>query len=217
MVIIMKILFQGDSITDVGRNAGSGSLTPIGQGYALLCAATLGAKYPMQFTFENRGISGNRIVDVYARIKVDGWNLSPDVFSILIGVNDVWHEFGNQNGVDAERFYRVYKMLVTDTMEQLPHIQMILMEPFVLNCGATAEHWDIFRGETEKRAEAVKQIASECGQIFLPLQKMLDDACGIAPASYWLGDGVHPTTAGHKLIADQWIKTFEEKILIPHT
>ncbi|MGM9625785.1 MAG: SGNH/GDSL hydrolase family protein [Eubacteriales bacterium] len=210
----MKILFQGDSITDVGKNAGAGSLTPIGQGYAMICAAALGAKYPCQFTFENRGISGNRIVDVYARIKADGWNLEPDVFSILIGVNDVWHEIGNKNGVDAERFYRVYRMLVTDTIARLPAVRMILMEPFVLNCGVCAEHWDYFRDETAKRGEAIRRIADECGQIFLPLQDMFDQACSLAPANYWLGDGVHPTTAGHKLIADRWIAAFEEKVLI---
>ncbi len=211
----MKILFQGDSITDVGKNAGAGSLTPIGQGYALICASTLGAKYPMQFSFENRGISGNRIVDVYARIKADCWNLEPDVLSILIGVNDVWHEVGSvHNGVDAERFYRVYKMLVEDTLERLPNIKMILMEPFILQTGAGEDNWWYFKPETAKRAEAVKQIAAECGQIFLPLQQTFNDACKLAPASYWLGDGVHPTVAGHKLIADQWLKTFEEQILI---
>ncbi len=210
----MKILFQGDSITDTGRNTSSGSLVSIGQGYAMLCASTLGAKYPEKFTFENRGISGNRIVDVYARIKVDGWNLEPDVFSILIGVNDVWHKVGNKNGVDAERFYRVYKMLVTDTMTALPNARMILMEPFVLPATATEGNWDYFRDETALRAKAIKQIAEECGQIFLPLQDMFDDACKCAPASYWLGDGVHPTPAGHKLIADRWLAAFEEKILI---
>ena len=209
----MKILFQGDSITDTGRNTERGSLLNIGQGYAMLCSATLGAKYPNRFSFENRGISGNRIVDVYARIKVDGWNLAPDVMSVLIGVNDVWHELGGKNGVEADRFYRVYKMLVDDTMNALPNIRMILMEPFVLNCGATADNWGYFKSETALRAEAVKTIASECGQIFLPLQKMFDDACALAPAEYWIGDGVHPTVAGHKLIADTWIETFENKIL----
>lgn len=209
----MKILFQGDSITDTGRNTERGSLLNIGQGYAMLCASTLGAKYPNRFSFENRGISGNRIVDVYARIKADGWNLAPDVMSILIGVNDVWHELGGKNGVEADRFYRVYKMLVEDTMKALPDIRMILMEPFVLNCGAAAGNWDYFKTETALRAEAIQTIASECGQIFLPLQEMFNDACALAPADYWIGDGVHPTVAGHKLIADTWMQTFEEKIL----
>ena len=101
-----------------------------------------------------------------------------------------------------------------EVMNALPNIRMILMEPFVLNCGATADNWDYFKSETALRAEAVKTIASECGQIFLPLQAMFDDACSLAPAEYWIGDGVHPTVAGHKLIADAWMRTFEEKILI---
>ena len=205
----MKILFQGDSITDVGRNTNNGSLNSIGQGYPCLIASRLGADAPQTYEFVNRGISGNRIVDVYARIKADCWNLNPDLLSVLIGVNDVWHEFGGKNGVDAKRFYNVYKMLVTDTMEKLPAIRMILMEPFVLKASATEGLWGEFRSETEKRAEAVKRIAEECGQTFLPLQAMFDEAAERAPASYWLGDGVHPTNAGHQLIADAWIKAFK--------
>ena len=209
----MKILFQGDSITDVGRNTNNGSLTSIGQGYPCLIAARLGADCPEKFTFVNRGISGNRIVDVYARIKADAWNHEPDVFSILIGVNDVWHEFGGKNGVEADRFYNVYKMLVTDTLNRLPNVKMILMEPFVLKASATEGAWEAFRSETELRAAAVKKIAAESGQIFLPLQEMFDQAAEKVPASYWLGDGVHPTTAGHQLIADAWIGTFRREIL----
>ena len=204
----MKILFQGDSITDVGRNTNNGSLISIGQGYPCLITARLGADEPGKYEFVNRGISGNRIVDVYARIKADCWNLEPDLLSVLIGVNDVWHEFGGRNGVEANRFYNVYRMLVSDTQERLPGIRMILMEPFVLKASATEGAWDLFRSETEKRAEAVKRIAEECGVTFLPLQEMFDRAAEIAPASYWLGDGVHPTPAGHQLIADTWIRTF---------
>ncbi|MBQ4351556.1 MAG: SGNH/GDSL hydrolase family protein [Clostridia bacterium] len=207
----MKILFLGDSITDVGRNTNNGSLISIGQGYPLLVDACLSVKYPGEYTFENLGISGNRIVDVYARIKADCWNRKPDLVSILIGVNDVWHEFGGHNGVEANRFYNVYKMLVTDTKRALPESRkMILMEPFVLKASATEGAWEAFRSETEKRAEAVRRIAGETGQIFLPLQAMFDEAAQKMPASYWLGDGVHPTPAGHGLIADAWVKCFEE-------
>ena len=207
----MKILFLGDSITDVGRTTNNGSLISIGQGYPLLVDACLSVKYPGEYTFENLGISGNRIVDVYARIKADCWNRKPDLVSILIGVNDVWHEFGGHNGVEADRFYNVYRMLVTDTKRALPESRkMILMEPFVLKASATEGAWEAFRSETEKRAEAVRRIAGETGQIFLPLQAMFDEAAQKMPASYWLGDGVHPTPAGHGLIADAWVKCFEE-------
>lgn len=208
-----KIVFQGDSITDVGRNTERGSLKSIGQGYAMLCTARLTAKYPEAFSVSNRGVSGNRIVDVYSRIKRDCWNLSPDVLSILIGINDVWHEYAAENGVEADRFYNVYRMLVADTVERFPNIRMILMEPFVLPGRATDAHLDGFVTETALRAEAVKRIAAEFGQTFLPLQEMFTEACAIAPADYWLGDGVHPTPAGHQLIADRWLETFEREIL----
>ena len=87
----MKILFQGDSITDVGRNNERGSMCDIGQGYALIVSAKLGCDYPGKFEFVNRGISGNRIVDLYARIKADCWNLCPDVLSILL-VNGILYK-----------------------------------------------------------------------------------------------------------------------------
>lgn len=96
------ILFQGDSITDCGRSKEDNA--QIGTGYALLVKSQLGFEKPNQYEFYNRGISGNRIVDVYARIKADIINLKPDYMSLLIGVNDVWHEIGANNGVDADKF-----------------------------------------------------------------------------------------------------------------
>lgn len=203
----MKILFQGDSITDCGRGNG------LGQGYPLLVSARLGLDAPGQHEFLNFGISGNRVVDVYARIKKDGWNHCPDVFSILIGINDVWHELGGANGVEADRFYTVLKMLADDTLERFPGIRMIFMEPFTLNTGVVAENWDYFREETALRGDAVRRVAEETNQLFLPLQKKFDDACALADASYWLRDGVHPTPAGHQLIADAWLALFTSEIL----
>lgn len=209
----MKILFQGDSITDVGRNTDRGSTISMGQGYPLLVDARLSVKYPQQLQFLNFGISGNRVVDIYSRIKADFWNHQPDVFSLLIGVNDVWHEVGHHNGVDARRFENVYRMLIDDTLRELPELKIIAMEPFVLPGTATTGLEDYFRTEVSARAEAVRRVAGEYQLIFLPLQKLLDDACALAPASYWLSDGVHPTPAGHQLIADAWIDTFEKHIL----
>lgn len=208
-----KIVFQGDSITDVGRNTERGSLKSIGQGYALICTAGLTARYPGEFSVSNRGVSGNRIVDVYARIKRDCWNLEPDVLSCLIGINDVWHEVAAQNGVDAERFHAVYRMLAADTIRRFPKIRMILMEPFVLPGRATEAKWEFFRDETALRSDAVKRVADEFGMSFLPLQEMFDRACEAAPGDYWLGDGVHPTPAGHQLIADRWLALFEKEIM----
>ena len=106
------ILFQGDSITDVDRTRDSDMY--LGRGYAMLVEASLGADRPGQFRFLNRGISGNRVVDLYARIKKDMINLKPDYMSILIGINDVWHEYTRQNGVDAEKYEMVYGLLIEE-------------------------------------------------------------------------------------------------------
>ena len=208
-----KIVFLGDSITDVGRNNTNGSLSSIGQGYPLIVSAKLGAEYPCAYEFDNTGISGSRVVDLYARIKADAWNKTPDVISILIGVNDVWHELGDiPNGVDAERFERVYRMLLSDSVARVPNVKFLLLEPFVLRASATEEQWAIFSKEVPLRANAVKKLAKEFNAGFVGLQEKFDQACKLAPAPYWIGDGVHPTVAGHQLIADAWLHSFKELV-----
>jgi len=205
-----EIMFQGDSITDCGRNTNNGSLLSIGQGYACICAAELSAKYPGKYQFVNRGISGNRITDLYARIKGDGWNDNPVLLSILIGVNDVWHGLDWKNGVNPRRFRNIYRMLIEDTLIESPNTKMLIMEPFVLKGSATESKWDEFEPMVYENARIAREVAAEFGQVFLPLQEVFNKATALAPNDYWLGDGVHPTIAGHQLIANEWLKCFDE-------
>lgn len=203
------ILFQGDSITDAGRTKDDAN---IGRGYAALVTAALGYGCPGEYEFYNRGINGNRVTDLYARIKRDIINLKPDIMSILIGVNDVWHEydFGGSNGVDAEKYYRIYSMLMEEVREALPNTQIMIMEPFVLRGTATDKNWDIFYSEVRKRADKARKIARKYGLIFVPLQSQFEAATQKAPVDHWLKDGVHPTWAGHELIKREWIKAFKK-------
>lgn len=204
----MRILFQGDSITDAGRARDNNEF--VGFGYPLLVKAALGLECPGAHEYLNRGISGNRIVDVYARIKSDIINLKPDVMSLLIGVNDVWHETGEDpNGVDAEKFFKIYAMLIEEVKEALPGIKIMIMEPFVLKADATAENWDYFRTEVPKRAEMAKKIAEKFGLTFIPLQAGFDELCKKAPTSHWLEDGVHPSPMGHEYIKTRWVEAFK--------
>ena len=208
------ILFQGDSITDCGRNRED--LTSTGVGYAHMVKGQVGFEHPGKYEFINKGISGNRIVDVYARIKADIINLKPDYMSLLIGVNDVWHELGWHNGVDAEKFEKIYDMLIAEIMEELPDIKIMILEPFVLEGMSTAateaepERWEYFRTEVPKRAVVAKRIAEKYNLSFVALQDVFNNACKQAPPSYWLCDGVHPTPMGHWLIKNEWIKAFRE-------
>lgn len=197
---MIKFLFQGDSITDADRVRGNDS--NYGYGYPNLFAAEYLKNKPGEFEFVNRGISGNRVVDLYARMKVDIINLAPDYMSVLIGVNDVWHELPGKNGVSAEKYEKIYGMLVEELLEELPELKIIVLEPFVLKGPATEETWDVFRPEVEKRAAAAKRIAEKYNLVFVPLQENFDKASENIETTYWLADGVHPTAAGHALIKD---------------
>lgn len=203
----MNILFQGDSITDCGRDWNDDN--QLGRGYAYLVSTYLGLKEPGKYTFVNKGISGNRVVDLYARIKRDIINYKPDVMSILIGVNDVWHELGDSpNGVDADKFFKIYSMLIEEVKDALPSIKIMIMEPFVLEACSTTEHWGFFKTEVKKRAEMAKRIAEKYSLPFIELQNGFDELSKVAPNSYWLGDGVHPTPAGHEFVKNEWLKAF---------
>ena len=205
----MRVLFQGDSITDCGRHREA--VEPnigLGSGYAMLSAGRLLADHPeKKVQVYNRGIGGNRVVDLYARWKADALNLKPDVLSILIGVNDTWHAFGSNNGVGVERYGRIYHEILTWTKQALPEIKIVLCEPFVLEFGAVANEW---LEEIDDRRKIVKDLAQEFNLPFVPIQSVLNDALKQAPPKYWLVDGVHPSLAGHQLISDQWLKATKD-------
>lgn len=208
----MKILFLGDSITDTGRNTNSGSTISIGQGYAMLVDARLSVKYPGEYSFVNAGISGDRLPDLYARMDSHVWNEKPDLVSILVGINDVWHEIDHRALFDTVRFEQIYRMAIADTKRRLPGVRLLLMEPFVLRTPEREAVWDELWAKTRQCAEIVRRVAEDTDCLFLPLQQTFDDACALCPPAYWIADGVHPTPAGHQLIADAWIRLFEEKI-----
>lgn len=198
------VLFQGDSITDAVRTYTDPDC--LGTGYPRFVFGRLGLENPGDYKFYNRGISGNRIVDIYARIKKDILNLKPDYMSILVGVNDVWHELDFQNGVSAEKFEKIYTMLLEEVFAELPNLKLLLIEPFVLKGPATTEHWDYFRTEVEARAAVVRRMGEKFGMPVLSIQDELNRLTEKAPASHWLKDGVHPTACIHQLLADRWIE-----------
>lgn len=205
----MKILFYGDSITDAGRARDLDIPNKqLGGGYVSYVANQLFERSLTDYDIINRGISGNRVVDLYARIKIDCWNLEPDVLSIHIGINDVWHEVKRKNGVELDRFERVYRMLISDTIAALPKTKIIICEPFVLPGTATEEEYDEFL-EVKKYAKVAKKLAEEFSLTFVPLQDALDAAGEKYGNDVILGDGVHPTMKGAVVFGNEWLKAFD--------
>lgn len=203
------ILFQGDSITDAGRDRArednANDSAALGKGYVYLIAAELLADRPGdKLKVYNRGISGNKVFQLADRWDKDCLQLKPDMLSILIGVNDIWHTLnGNYNGT-VEKYEQDYRALLTRTRHELPDLRLIICEPFVLRCGAVNEKWfpefDRYRG-------VAKKMSVEFNATFVPFQAMFEKASKLAPPSYWAADGVHPTMAGAWLMAQTWLKT----------
>ncbi|MBQ3603197.1 MAG: lysophospholipase [Clostridia bacterium] len=203
-------LFQGDSITDANRDDDDDF--SLGCGYALFIGDDFAKGRKDELKFINRGVSGDRITDVYARIKEDIINLKPDFMSILIGVNDVAHELTMQCGVDTKKFEMIYGMLIEEIKEALPDIKIIIMEPFVLKGSATSELWSDYKKEVKARGEAAKRAALKYGLCFVELQNKFDEACADGDTSYWSVDGVHPTAAGHQIIKEELSKVISDII-----
>ena len=199
------VLFQGDSITDAGRTRDSAepnAAGPLGNGYPLLVAsAVLAARPASGLRFYNRGISGNKVPDLQQRWTADTVNLHPDVLSILIGVNDFWHKLDHGYNGTVQDYEQQYTALLAETRSALPGVHMIVLEPFVLRTGAVDARWF---PEFDQRRAAAARVATHARATFVPLQSIFNQRARTAPPEYWAADGVHPTPAGHAVIAEHW-------------
>jgi lysophospholipase L1-like esterase len=199
------VLFQGDSITDGGRQrnvAEPNRTAALGAGYPLLVASAMLEAYPERgLRFFNRGVSGNKVPDLRARWATDTIALAPTILSVLVGVNDFWHKRLNGYPGTVADYESGYTALLEETKQSLPAVHLVVIEPFVLRTGAVDASW--FPEFDERRAAAAR-VAKQTGAIWVPMQAELDALSAKVSPAYWAADGVHPTPAGHALIADRW-------------
>lgn len=203
------VLFQGDSITDAGRSrehADEANGQPgMGNGYAWLAGSGLLVDHAGEdLQVYNRGISGHKVFQLAERWERDCLALKPDVLSILIGVNDIWHSRGDNYDGTVETYERDYDALLTRTREELPDVELVICEPFVLRCGAVDDTW--FPEFDEYRA-AARRVADSHTTTWIPFQTMFDEAIQYAPPAHWAEDGVHPSSAGAALMAQTWLNS----------
>lgn len=210
-IILQKgdvILFQGDSITDAGRkkdNMDFNNSSALGNGYAFLAASELLYRNPdKSLKIYNKGISGNKVYQLAERWEADCFELKPNVLSILIGVNDFWHTLTNNYAGTIKTYKDDLTTLLDRTKQKFPQLKLIIGEPFaVKGIKAVDEKWYPAFDDYRK---AAKETAEHFGAIFLPYQAVFDKAQKSAPGVYWTHDGVHPSVAGSKLMADTWLQ-----------
>lgn len=203
------ILFQGDSITDGNRlKDNEWDLNhQMGHGYAYIVNSTLGSMYPEKnLKFINKGISGNRVSDLYGRWLEDTLNIRPDILSILVGINDCEQLRYYGKGSDAVRFEKIYRLLLDDALACNPDMKIVLMEPFGLPVGERVEKSEEMFSLLKGYQEATKRVAEDYGAVFIPLQQKFFELSEKYSADYWCWDGIHPTVCGHGIIADEWME-----------
>jgi len=205
------VLFQGDSITDANRRRGrKGPNDPaaLGHGYVFHAAAELLRRHPgLDLQIYDRGISGDKAHQLADRWQRDCIALKPDVLSVLVGVNDYCHIYFHGYGGTINDYQNDYDALLERTVGVFPDIKLILCEPFLLEAGdITAEHV-----EGIKAYQAIaKDLAEKYGAVWVAYQQVFNDALAQAPAEYWAPDGVHPTPAGHMLMARAWLDAVDQ-------
>ena len=222
---MIRILFQGDSITDGNRYRSPEQRWDlnhqIGHSYVFTVVGTLGRKYPGKYTFINRGVSGDTVEKIALRWQTDTLDEHPDVLSLLLGINGNGVFDGSYpEGTDEhlKRFDTQYRDLLTSAREQNPALKLIMMEPFALPVGRLKPHYDDFMGVFARKQDIVRCIAEDYHAVFVPIQKPLDllvaqtapilqaEGCSTDPCAYWLWDGVHPTESMHHFLAETWLE-----------
>ncbi|GAA4625806.1 SGNH/GDSL hydrolase family protein [Cellulomonas oligotrophica] len=198
-----RVLLTGDSITDWGRDRDQpDSPWALGHGYAGIVAALAGARRPdLALTFHNRGIGGDTTRMLRERWERDALALEPTVVSVLVGINDTWRRYDGGTVTDVEEYEEHYRAVLDATRERLG-ARLVLVEPFVLPVMPGQEAW---REDLDPRIHVVRRLAVEHGAVLVPADGLFAAAATRAPADRWAFDGVHPTPAGHGLLAEAWL------------
>ncbi len=214
----LRILFAGDSITDgMWGTPAKGERNHydfnhiLGHGFAEMCAADCMAKYPERnIKFYNRGISGDTVIGLAKRWNRDVLAVHPDIVSILIGINDI--KDASAADFDFGEWEATYRSIIDRTLEYDSSVRFVLCTPF-----STARvlygNDSIYERRhpvVARMAVIIKEIAEDYDAVVVDSFSMMDSLVSdpkVTDHLYWMWDGVHPTTAGHRKIADLWMKS----------
>ena len=209
----MKILFQGDSITDAGRDKTvCESNMGLGGGYVNIIYEQL-KQDNKNIEILNRGVNGNKITDLYARWREDTLNIKFDILSILCGINDVGFERRLNIGNDVEKYEFVYDRMLYEVKKFNPNAKIILISPFLfkvrhfdfLGKYDIYDDWDLWSADIEKEGEVVKRLSQKYEAVFVPAFDEFKKLCRENGWDKYTDDGIHLNADGNKVLADLWL------------
>ena len=201
----MKIVFIGDSITDAGRD--KRNYHNMGNGYPKYASALIAEAHPdTEFDFINLGISGNRTDQLFDRLYKDAIALDPDIISILIGINDVWHRHGGDKVATTDAQIELnYRTILTE-LKTKTHAKIMMIAPYLLDC----ENKDAIREDLKTVLPIIYKLAEEFADVFVPLDKHFEEALKTQPEpKYYSADGVHPNANGAEFIGKVYAEAIE--------
>lgn len=200
----MRLLFQGDSITDAGRNRDD--CHEMGQGYPLYAKKFISERHPeMDIEFINLGISGNQTIDLVNRLQKDFIDIDADVISIMIGVNDTWHRAAERAWLDNEEFEKRYRTVLSAIKEKTK-AKIIILEQYLL----PDDGKDYFREDLNGKIDITRKLAREFADVYVPTDGLLAKACLDEDSKHWSDDGVHPNKNGAEFIGKLYADAFDE-------
>ncbi len=196
----MKIIFIGDSITDAGRNRED--YHEMGPGYPKYAAEQIKAECPgIEFEFINKGIGGTRTSQLCDRVYNDAIKFNPDIVSVLIGVNDIWHRYGGSRILTTDAQLELNYRTLLERLRRETHAKIVIMMPFLLD---KLPH-EAMREDLEKAKPIIRKLAEEYADVFIPLDTYFDEALKTQPEPlYYSADGVHPNENGRAFIGKHY-------------
>ena len=202
----MKILFQGDSITDAGRD--KRNYHDMGWGYPRYASELVAAAHPeLDIEFINFGISGNRTCQLFDRLYPDAIAFQPDVISILIGINDIWHRYGGDRIATTDAQIELNYRSILERIKKETNAKILILSPYLLDCDDKED----MRADLKTVLPIVRKLACEFADAYVPLDELFDEALKTQPAPrYYSGDAVHPNENGARFIAEHYAKAIEK-------
>ena len=199
---MLKLLFQGDSVTDAGRD--KRNFHDMGKGYPHFAARGIREALPdAEIEMINLGISGNRTDQLFDRLYLDAIELAPDVISILIGINDVWHRFGASRIETTPEQTEANYRAILERIKAQTSAKIVMLQPFLLDC----EKNQHLRPGLDGLLPIIKRLADEYADLYIPLDELFAEAMQTQPEPcYYSADGVHPNENGAAFIGEHYAK-----------